>query len=115
LAQRPLGLPAVVVDDSVGALGRLAQAMLRRIDPTVVGVTGSSGKTSTKDLLAEVLALPGPIVAPPGSYNTELGLPLTVLAADATTRTLVLEMGARGVGHIAYLCRIAPPDVGVVL
>ncbi len=115
LAQRPLGLPAVVVDDSVGALGRLAQAMLRRIDPTVVGVTGSSGKTSTKDLLAEVLALRGPIVAPPGSYNTEIGLPLTVLAADATTRTLVLEMGARGVGHIAYLCRIAPPDVGVVL
>jgi UDP-N-acetylmuramoyl-tripeptide--D-alanyl-D-alanine ligase len=89
--------------------------VLGRIDPTVVGVTGSSGKTSTKDLLAQVLTLRGPIVAPPGSYNTEIGLPLTVLSADDTTRTLVLEMGARGVGHIAYLCRIAPPDVGVVL
>lgn len=115
LAQRPVGVPAVVVDDSVEALGRLAQAMLARIDPTVVGVTGSSGKTSTKDLLAQVLALRGPIVAPPGSYNTEIGMPLTVLSADESTRTLVLEMGARGVGHIAYLCRIAPPDVGVVL
>jgi UDP-N-acetylmuramoyl-tripeptide--D-alanyl-D-alanine ligase len=115
LAQRPVGVPAVVVADSVEGLGRLAQAMLRRIDPTVVGVTGSSGKTSTKDLLAQVLASRGPIVAPPGSYNTEIGLPLTVLSADETTRTLVLEMGARAVGHIAYLCRIAPPDVGVVL
>jgi UDP-N-acetylmuramoyl-tripeptide--D-alanyl-D-alanine ligase len=115
LAQRPVGVPAVVVPDSVEGLGRLAQAMLRRIGPTVVGVTGSSGKTSTKDLLAQVLASRGPIVAPPGSYNTEIGLPLTVLSADETTRTLVLEMGARGVGHIAYLCRIAPPDVGVVL
>ncbi|HEU4543549.1 MAG TPA: UDP-N-acetylmuramoyl-tripeptide--D-alanyl-D-alanine ligase [Jiangellaceae bacterium] len=115
LAQRPVGVPAVVVADSVEALGRLAQAMLRRIDPTVVGVTGSSGKTSTKDLLAQVLAQRGPIVAPPGSYNTEIGLPLTVLSADETTRTLVLEMGSRGIGHIAYLCRIAPPDVGVVL
>ena len=115
LAQRPVGLPAVVVGDSVEALGRMARAMLAHIEPTVVGVTGSSGKTSTKDLLAQVLALRGPIVAPPGSYNTEIGLPLTVLAADESTRTLVLEMGARGLGHIAYLCRIAPPDVGLVL
>ncbi|HEX6337449.1 MAG TPA: UDP-N-acetylmuramoyl-tripeptide--D-alanyl-D-alanine ligase [Jiangellaceae bacterium] len=115
LAQRPVGVPAVVVTDSVAALGRLAQAVLARMNPTVVGVTGSSGKTSTKDLLAQVLGRLGPIVAPPGSYNTEIGLPLTVLSADETTRTLVLEMGARGRGHIAYLCRIAPPDVGVVL
>ncbi|HEX6232313.1 MAG TPA: UDP-N-acetylmuramoyl-tripeptide--D-alanyl-D-alanine ligase [Jiangellaceae bacterium] len=115
LAQRPVGVPAVVVSDSVAALGRLAQAVLARLNPTVVGVTGSSGKTSTKDLLAQVLARLGPVVAPPGSYNTEIGLPLTVLSADETTRTLVLEMGARGLGHIAYLCRIAPPAVGVVL
>ncbi|HEX5994804.1 MAG TPA: UDP-N-acetylmuramoyl-tripeptide--D-alanyl-D-alanine ligase [Jiangellales bacterium] len=115
LAQRPVGVPAVVVADSVEALGRLARTMLRRIGPTVVGITGSSGKTSTKDLMAQVLASLGPVVAPPGSYNTEVGLPLTVLSADETTRTLVLEMGARGVGHIAYLCRIATPDIGVVL
>jgi UDP-N-acetylmuramoyl-tripeptide--D-alanyl-D-alanine ligase len=117
LAQRPVGVPAVVVDDTVAALGDLAKAVLGRLDPrpAVVGVTGSSGKTSTKDLLAQVLAQRGPLIAPPGSYNTEIGLPLTVLSADRATRTLVLEMGARGVGHVAYLCRIAPPRVGVVL
>lgn len=116
VAQRPVGGPAIVVDDTVAALGRLARAVLDRLDrPVVVGVTGSSGKTSTKDLLAQVLAGRGPLVAPPGSYNTEVGVPLTVLAADDKTRTLVVEMGARGTGHIAYLCGIAPPAVGVVL
>jgi UDP-N-acetylmuramoyl-tripeptide--D-alanyl-D-alanine ligase len=122
LAERPVGSPAVIVENSVDALGKLAARALVTLrsqatgDPlTVVGVTGSSGKTSTKDLLAQVLAARGPIVAPAGSYNTEVGVPLTVLSADATTRTLVLEMGARGVGHIDYLCRIAPPQIGVVL
>lgn len=117
LAQRPLGVPAVVVEDTVEGLGALARAALDRLEPrpVVVGVTGSSGKTSTKDLLAQVLALRGQVVAPPGSYNTEIGVPLTILMADGDTRTLVLEMGARGVGHIAYLCRIATPTIGVVL
>ena len=116
VAQRPVGFPAIVVDDTVAALGRLARAVLDRLDrPVVVGVTGSSGKTSTKDLLAQVLAGRGPLVAPRGSYNTEVGVPLTVLTADDKTRTLVVEMGARGTGHITYLCGIAPPAVGVVL
>jgi UDP-N-acetylmuramoyl-tripeptide--D-alanyl-D-alanine ligase len=116
VARRPVGVPAIVVDDTVAVLGRLARAVLDRLDrPVVVGVTGSSGKTSTKDLLAQVLASRGPLVAPPGSYNTEVGVPLTVLTADDKTRTLVVEMGARGTGHIAYLCAIAPPSVGVVL
>lgn len=115
LAERPVGAPAIVVADSVAALGALASHVLTTISPVVVGVTGSSGKTSTKDLLAQVLAVRGPIVAPRGSYNTEVGVPLTVLRADETTRTLVLELGARGIGHIEYLCRIAPPHVGVVL
>ncbi len=116
LAQRPVGVPAVVVDDTVAALGMLARAVLDRLDgPTVVGVTGSSGKTSTKDLLAQVLVARGPLVAPPGSYNTEVGVPLTVLGAEEKTRTLVVEMGARGAGHIARLCRVAPPTIGVVL
>jgi UDP-N-acetylmuramoyl-tripeptide--D-alanyl-D-alanine ligase len=115
LAERPVGVPAVIVGNSVNALGRLAAYHLGRLDATVVGVTGSSGKTSTKDLLAQVLAARGPIVAPAGSYNTEVGVPLTVLAADDATRTLVIEMGARGVGHIDYLCQIAPPQIGVVL
>jgi UDP-N-acetylmuramoyl-tripeptide--D-alanyl-D-alanine ligase len=109
-------LPTVVVDDPVAALGRLAAAVHARLTAvTTVGITGSSGKTSTKDLLGQVLAAAGPTVSPPGSYNNDIGLPLTVLSADEDTRFLVLEMGARGIGHIARLCRVARPDVGVVL
>ncbi|HVE63248.1 MAG TPA: UDP-N-acetylmuramoyl-tripeptide--D-alanyl-D-alanine ligase [Mycobacteriales bacterium] len=120
LASRPVtGLPAVLVDDVVAALGALAQhvlATLRTVAaPSVVGITGSSGKTSTKDVLAQVLAASGPTIAPAGSFNNEIGLPLTVLRADASTRHLVLEMSARGIGHIAALCAIAPVDVAVVL
>jgi UDP-N-acetylmuramoyl-tripeptide--D-alanyl-D-alanine ligase len=116
LAARPVGVPAVVVDDVVAGLGRLAGAVRRRLPGLhVVGITGSSGKTSTKDLLAQLLERLGPTVAPPGNYNNEIGLPLTVLAADPTTRFLVLEMGARGLGHIRELADIAVPDVGVVL
>jgi UDP-N-acetylmuramoyl-tripeptide--D-alanyl-D-alanine ligase len=120
LADRPVpGVPTVVVPDVVRALGRVAHAWLERLrgagGVTVVAVTGSSGKTTTKDLLAAVLTAAGPTVAPPGSYNNELGVPLTVLSAHAGTRYLVLEMGARGPGHIAELTRIARPDVSVVL
>jgi UDP-N-acetylmuramoyl-tripeptide--D-alanyl-D-alanine ligase len=116
LASRPVGVPAVVVADPVAALGRLARAVVDRLpDVTVVGVTGSSGKTSTKDLLAQLLPRRGPTVAPAGSFNNEIGLPLTALRADASTRHLVMEMGARGAGHVAYLAGITPPRVGVVL
>lgn len=116
LAARPLGVPTVVVVDPVAALARLARAVLDRLaDVTVVGVTGSSGKTSTKDLMAAVLETAGPTVAAVGSFNNEIGVPLTVLAADPGTRHLVVEMGARGPGHISYLCEIAPPRIGVVL
>jgi UDP-N-acetylmuramoyl-tripeptide--D-alanyl-D-alanine ligase len=116
LAEHPFVVPAIVVADSVTALGDLGRSVVDRLEhAAVVAVTGSSGKTGTKDLLSQVLAARGPLVAPPGSYNTEIGVPLTVLAADSSTRTLVLEMGARGLGHIARLCRIAPPTVGVVL
>ncbi|TQN43418.1 UDP-N-acetylmuramoyl-tripeptide--D-alanyl-D-alanine ligase [Blastococcus colisei] len=111
-------LPTVVVDDPVVALGRLAAGVHARLAAgglRTLGITGSSGKTSTKDLLGQVLAAAGPTVSPPGSYNNDIGLPLTVLDADGTTRFLVLEMGARGPGHIARLCRIAPPGIGVVL
>lgn len=126
LAERPLDLPAgaalVLVEDGVAALGRLATGVLERLrgqgaGPLVVGITGSQGKTTTKDLLAAVLGdvLDGPVVAPRGSFNNEIGAPLTVLRADIGTRALVVEMGARGLGHIAQLCRIARPDVGVEL
>ncbi|MHB1740359.1 MAG: UDP-N-acetylmuramoyl-tripeptide--D-alanyl-D-alanine ligase [Actinomycetes bacterium] len=117
---RAVGVPAVVVADPLVALGRLARAVRDRLatsggGPVVVGITGSSGKTTTKDLLAHVLAPLGPVVAPPGSYNNEVGLPLTVLRADAGTPVMVLEMGARSAGHIRELTRIAPPRIGVVL
>lgn len=112
------GLPCVVVDDPVEALGRLAAGVHARLVAgglLTLAITGSSGKTSTKDLLGQVLAAAGPTVSPPGSYNNDIGLPLTVLSADAQTRYLVLEMGSRGRGHIARLCRVARPRVGVVL
>ncbi len=115
LSSRPVEAPCVVVTDVTDALGRLAHSVLQRIDPTVIGITGSQGKTSVKDLVAEVLRGSGPTVAATGSFNNELGVPLTVLRAEADTGYLVLEMGARGVGHIARLCSIARPDIGVVL
>jgi UDP-N-acetylmuramoyl-tripeptide--D-alanyl-D-alanine ligase len=117
LASRPVpGVPAVVVDDVTAALGRLAREAVRRAgSATVIGVTGSAGKTSTKDLLAQVLEHRGPTVATARSFNTEIGLPLTVLRADAATRYLVLEMGARHVGDIAYLTGLVPPAVGLVI
>ncbi|MHA7134923.1 UDP-N-acetylmuramoyl-tripeptide--D-alanyl-D-alanine ligase [Oerskovia turbata] len=119
LAAREVDAPAVVVEDVQTALGDLAREVLRRLraagDLQVVGITGSVGKTTTKDLLGQVLAPHGATVVPRGSFNNEIGLPLTVLEADASTRYLVLEMGASGIGHLTYLTRIAPPDVSVVL
>lgn len=116
LATRPVGVAAVVVDDVLDALALLARHVLGQIsEPVIVGVTGSSGKTSTKDLLAQVLPALGPTTATERSLNSEIGLPLTVLGADAATRYLVLEMGARGIGHIAHLTGITPPKVGLVI
>ncbi|MEV6681698.1 UDP-N-acetylmuramoyl-tripeptide--D-alanyl-D-alanine ligase [Streptomyces erythrochromogenes] len=115
LAERPVGVPAVVVPDVQRALADLARQVLARLPAArVVAVTGSSGKTSTKDLLAQVLAAHDTTVATPLSYNNEIGLPLSVLRADERTRFLVLEMGARGVGEIAHLARIATPEIAVV-
>ena len=119
LAARPLpgaGAPVIVVSDVTLALGMLARAVLRRLPGvTVVGITGSSGKTSTKDLTAQLVERLGPTIAPQDSLNNEIGLPLTVLRADETTKYLVLEMSARGIGHIAYLAGLAPPRIGAVL
>lgn len=140
IAARPVGVPAVVVvpgqlqetnaeafahdaDGSVaavvGALSALAREVVARLTRggqlEVIGITGSAGKTSTKDFLATVLREAGPTVAPPGSFNNEIGHPYTALRCDASTRFLVAEMSARGIGHIAHLARIAPPTVGAVL
>ncbi len=115
LGSRPTGVPGVLVDDPVLALGRLARHVLDRLDARVVALTGSQGKTGTKDYLAHVLAAAGPTVATSGNYNNELGVPLTVLRAQPGTEFLVVEMGARGIGHIGYLCEIAPPSVAAVI
>ncbi|MEU5435823.1 UDP-N-acetylmuramoyl-tripeptide--D-alanyl-D-alanine ligase [Streptomyces sp. NPDC020719] len=115
LATRPVGVPAIVVDDVQGALGALAREVVLRLGTDVVALTGSSGKTSTKDLIAQVLQRHAPTVYTPGSLNNEIGLPLTALTATAETRHLVLEMGARGIGHIRYLTGLTPPRIGLVL
>ncbi len=140
LAARPVGVPAIVVKpvaapadsgasvlehdaDGSGAavleaLAKLAAAVAAELVANglvIVGVTGSSGKTSTKDLLAAVLDPLGEVVAPPGSFNNELGHPWTVLRATTDTDYLILEMSARHPGNIAALARIAPPSIAVVL
>ncbi|EWT05818.1 UDP-N-acetylmuramyl pentapeptide synthase [Intrasporangium chromatireducens Q5-1] len=110
------GLPCVVVDDVQLAFGRLARGVVDAApDLAVIGITGSSGKTTTKDLLASVLATAGETVAPVNSLNGEVGVPLTVCRITAATRHLVVEMGARGMGHLRYLTQIAPPRIGIVL
>jgi UDP-N-acetylmuramoyl-tripeptide--D-alanyl-D-alanine ligase len=139
LAARPVGVPAIIVEPRaahdpaasvlehdndgsgaavLGALARLAAAVAAELVDgglTIVGITGSSGKTSTKDLLAAVLTPLGEVVAPPGSFNNELGHPWTVLRATESTDYLVLEMSARHPGNIAALAEIAPPSIAVVL
>jgi UDP-N-acetylmuramoyl-tripeptide--D-alanyl-D-alanine ligase len=119
--------PAVVVEDAVLAMGALAAESVRRIRArraadgaafTVIGITGSAGKTTTKDLLAGIFTAAGAegaTVAPQGSYNGEVGVPLTVFKADYDTRYLVIEMGATGIGHIRYLADMVRPEIGVVL
>lgn len=114
------GVPAVQVPDVRQALSVLAREQLGRAreenpELVVLAVTGSAGKTGTKDLLGTILGAHGSAIAPAGSFNNELGLPLTVLRISAETRYLVLEMGARGIGHIAELTAIARPDISLVL
>ncbi|MGB7447653.1 MAG: UDP-N-acetylmuramoyl-tripeptide--D-alanyl-D-alanine ligase [Ornithinimicrobium sp.] len=112
-------LPCVVVPEVGDAFASLARGVVDRCRAhdglRIVGITGSSGKTSTKDLLAQVLRAHGRTIAAHASYNSEVGVPLTVCRLDLDTEFLVAEMGASGVGHIEYLTRIAPPDVSVVL
>ncbi|HZK31281.1 MAG TPA: UDP-N-acetylmuramoyl-tripeptide--D-alanyl-D-alanine ligase [Corynebacterium sp.] len=130
LAARDVPAPAILLrpaDQSDAAVGQAVvdalSALARHVSTTltaehglcIVGVTGSAGKTSTKDLLAAVLGRAGETVAPPGSFNNEIGHPYTVLRCTAATDFLVAEMSARGLGHIAHLAEIARPSIGVVL
>lgn len=118
LGTRPTSAPTIVVADPVVSLGLLARHVLEQLDVTVFAVTGSQGKTGTKDYTAAVLrelAGADAVVSAAGNHNNELGLPLTALRATADTRFAVLEMGARHTGQIAYLCQIARPRYSAVL
>jgi UDP-N-acetylmuramoyl-tripeptide--D-alanyl-D-alanine ligase len=116
LTARPVGGPAIIVPYVQAALGKIARLVIDRApELTVIGITGSVGKTTTKDLAAQLIETLGPTVAPPESFNNEIGHPLTVLKVTERTRYLVSELAARGFGHITELCAIAPPQLGVVL
>lgn len=109
----------LVVADSVAALGKLAKYVIERVraigDLKVVGITGSNGKTTTKNMLGAILSQFGPTVSPIESYNNEVGAPISMLKIDFQTKFLVVEMGADGLGSIAYLAEMAKPDIGVIL
>ncbi len=107
-------LPLILVEDTVAALGRLAAGWRRRLDPVVVAVTGSVGKTTTKDLTAAVLARRFPLLRSQGNLNTEVGVPLTLLRLEEYHRVAVVEMAMRGPGQIAYLAALARPRVGIL-
>ncbi|HWD69101.1 MAG TPA: UDP-N-acetylmuramoyl-tripeptide--D-alanyl-D-alanine ligase [Solirubrobacteraceae bacterium] len=114
-AASPTGGAVLAAADPLCALQRLANAWRHELGVSVIGVTGSTGKTSTKDLLHSLLSPRRLTVASQANFNTEIGLPLQILAAPAGTEVLVLEMGMRGPGQIAELARIAEPDVGVIV
>ncbi len=115
LTQRaPIGGTAVVVDDTAAALAEIGRRARGRLPNRVVGITGSSGKTSTKDLLASVMVRQGPCGVSEASHNNELGVPLSLANAPEGATAAVVEMGARGAGHIRWLCEVARPTVGVV-
>lgn len=117
LASRDLpGIARVVVDDTDTdtALGRLAGHVRGTVDPTVIGITGSVGKTTTKDMVRAACGASRRTVGAVGSYNNEVGVPLTLLATREDTEVLVVEMGARGVGQVAPLADLARPRIGIV-
>jgi len=116
LVNRPLDLdiPQLVVDDVLLSLGKLAAMLRERIDPTVVGITGSNGKTTVKEMVAAILALEADVLATSGNFNNELGVPLSLFGLEKEHRYAVLEMGASKAGDIAYLAGIAKPDLGLI-
>ena len=116
LVSRPLELdvPQLVVDDVLLALGKLASMLRSRVDPTVVGITGSNGKTTVKEMVSSILALEADVLSTHGNYNNELGVPLSLFGLQEKHRYAVLEMGASRPGDIGYLAAIAKPDLGLI-
>ncbi len=116
LVQKPVevGVPQLLVDDVLLALGQIAAMWRQRLNPQVVGITGSNGKTTIKEMLASILRQNAEVLATEGNYNNELGVPLTLFRLEEKHRFAVLEMGASKIGDIAYLAGIARPGVGVI-
>jgi UDP-N-acetylmuramoyl-tripeptide--D-alanyl-D-alanine ligase len=116
LTTKVIDQPCVVVSDVMQAVADLAKfARVQLTNLTVIGITGSQGKTTTKDLLNYILSSVGETVAPVGSFNNELGVPLTILECNEQTKYCIVEMGARHIGDISALCEIAKPKIGAVL
>lgn len=113
--RQDIALPQLLSEDVLAALGRLAAHNRRGFNGRLIAVTGSCGKTSVKGMLATVLGARGDVLATEGNLNNEIGVPLTLLRLSAGHRTAVIEMGARGTGHIDYLCQLALPDVSMLL
>jgi UDP-N-acetylmuramoyl-tripeptide--D-alanyl-D-alanine ligase len=116
ITSKSVSQPHIIVEDVVIALGKLAQHVRSNLlDLTVIGITGSQGKTTTKELLASILSAAAPTVAPHGNFNNEIGAPISLLQCTPATKYCIVEMGARHPGDIAHLCSIAQPNIGVVL
>jgi UDP-N-acetylmuramoyl-tripeptide--D-alanyl-D-alanine ligase len=109
-----LDVPQLIVKDVLQALGELGSFLRTRLDPAVIGITGSNGKTTVKEMVASILRLESPVLATQGNYNNELGVPLSLFGLKEEHRYAVLEMGASKPGDISYLCDIAQPDIGLI-
>ncbi len=110
----PQDIPVIVVEDVILAMGRLAAGWLQDISPLTIGITGSNGKTSTKDFCANLFSLKEKTWKTQGNHNNEIGLPLTIFEMDQDTKVLILEMGMENAGEIEYLCSIAPLDIAII-
>ena len=114
MAQAPKDIAIIQVEDTLVAMQKLAQYYLEVIQPKVIGITGSAGKTTTKDMTAAVLSANFNVHKTEGNYNNEIGLPYTILAMPENTEILVLEMGMSGPGEIRFLSQLAKPDIAII-
>lgn len=110
----PSSFQLYFVKDTLHTLQQMARAYREQINPTVIGITGSNGKTTTKDILASILSLHGVTYKTQGNYNNHIGLPLTILGMPSTCNYLILEMGMSGFGEIEFLSRLSSPDEAIV-